>query len=103
VVTVLRVGAGDANSGLEPGSLSITADIPIAGRAAGVELADLALPVADGIWEIPLSPPLQQLANRHVFASIRDQQGNITRIARAFSVDASVGDVFHDGFETLTE
>lgn len=99
VVDVIRVGFADANSGIAPGSLSIRADVVVAGRAAGTELADLALPAGDGIVEIALAPPLHSLPQAHLTVTVRDVQGNITRVGRRFSVDATLDDVFRDGFE----
>jgi hypothetical protein len=99
VVDAIRVGIADANSGIAPGSLSIRADFTIAGRAAGAELADLAQLVDDGIWQIALAPPLQDQPERHLTVSVRDRQGNVTRVVRAFRVEASLDDVFRDGFE----
>ncbi len=96
---VLRVGIGDANSGIAAGSLSITADLAIRGRAAGAELADLASEVGDGIWEITLDAPLSVLSHRHIRASVRDQQGNITRVDQAFSVNPHPDAIFTDGFQ----
>lgn len=101
VVSRLRVGIADANTGIAAGSLSITADITIAGRAPGAQLADLAVETADGVWEIELTPPLQRMVDRHIHVSVRDVEGNITRVTREFSVQASVGDVFRDSFETV--
>jgi hypothetical protein len=98
-VTEIRVGLADANSGIDLASLSISADVPINGRPAGAELADLAVAVGDGIRAIALSTPIAQVTNRHVYASVRDNQGNITRVARAFSVAATADGLFLDGFE----
>jgi hypothetical protein len=101
VVRSIRVGVADANSGIAPDSLSIRADVVVNGRAPGSELADLALPVDDGVREIALDPPLHDLPDRHVYAEVRDAQGNVTRVARRFSVDASLDGLFRDGFEPL--
>ncbi len=84
----LLIGAADADSGLADGSLSITADVPMAGRAAGVELADLATSVGDGIWSVALSPPVADVTSAHLHVAIADKQGNVTRVDRRFSVGA---------------
>ncbi len=86
--TLIRIGVADADSGLAPGSLSITADFAMAGRAAGAELADLAQVAGDGIWSVPLSPPLTDVQNAHLWVAVADQQGNVTREDRRFSVGA---------------
>ena len=82
----IRVGVADADSGINPGSLSLSADIPIEGRAPGQELAGLAAQVGDGIYAITLSQPIQAVTNAHLYAAVADNQGNITRVARRFSV-----------------
>ena len=95
----IRVGIADANSGIAAGSLSITADVTVAGRAPGMQLADLAVQVDDGVFEIALASPLHSLPLAQLFVSVRDVQGNITRVTRRFSIDATPDDVFRDGFE----
>jgi hypothetical protein len=88
-VDELRIGLADANSGIDLATLSITADFPVESRGPGNELADLASETDDGIWSIPLSSPVPELAETHLFASVMDQQGNITRVDRRFSTQAS--------------
>jgi len=61
----------------------------VAGRSPGSELADLAVNVGDGIWSLPLGSPVPELAEAHVLASVRDVQGNVTRVDRKFSTQAS--------------
>ena len=85
-VTEIVLGAADGNSGLDAGSLSVTADFPVAGRAPGTELADLATPIGDGIWRIAVSPALAVGATGTVRAEVRDLQGNVTRVAQRFRV-----------------
>jgi len=85
----IRVGIADADSGIDPASLSITADVAIADRAAGAELADLAVASGAGIYSIPLSTPLTALTEAHLDVSVADQQGNITRVQRHFSIGAA--------------
>src|SRR6185369_15943145 len=84
----LLIGAADADSGLDASSLSITADVAMAGRAAGVELADLATPAGDGIWTVALAPVLTDVQNAHLHVAVADHQGNVTRVDRRFSVGA---------------
>jgi len=98
-VTQFRFAFADANSGINAASLSVTSDQVVNGRPAGAELASLALPASDGIWTITLSTPIAQVTNAHVRVSIRDVQGNVTRVDREFSVLAAADGVFLDGFE----
>jgi hypothetical protein len=98
-VTQFRFAFADANSGIQPGSLSVTSDQVVNGRPAGAELAALAQPAGDGIWAIALSTPIAQVTNAHLRVSIRDVQGNVTRVDREFSVLAAADGVLLDGFE----
>jgi hypothetical protein len=82
----LRIGVADATTGLDPDSLSIQADIAIAGRAAGAELASLARPEADGVWVVKLRPALTSVPVATLRVSVKDKQGNVTRVAQKFSV-----------------
>ena len=100
-VDTLRFGLADANSGIDFSSLSISADFPAGGRAAGAELADLAVSLGDDIWEIDLQTSLGPTAEAHVFAEVKDLQGNVTRIDRRINtVPITFGGLlFRDGFE----
>ncbi|MGB4859415.1 MAG: hypothetical protein WBP11_08825 [Dokdonella sp.] len=88
-INAFRFGLADADSGIDIASLSVTTDFPVNGLAAGVELASLAQSVGDGVWSIALSPTLDKLWNRHLHVSVRDQQGNITRVDRTFFTGAA--------------
>lgn len=85
-LTRIRVGVADANSGVEPGSLSLTADVAIAGRAAGQELADLLVPLGGGVHELTLVEPVTELAEGHLLVQVADRQGNWTRVDRRFAI-----------------
>ncbi len=87
-VSEIRIGVADAHTGLDMSTLSVSADFAVAGRAPGSELADLAAGVGDGIYSIALDAPITVLDTTHVRAEIADQQGNITRVDRSFSVNA---------------
>ncbi len=80
------VGMTDADSGVNTASLSIYVDVAINGRAAGSELSDLASVAGDGIYRIALSPALSAVTDAHLHVSVADNQGNITRVFRKFSV-----------------
>ena len=85
-LSVIRIGIADANSGLEPGSLSVSTDFPVAGRAPGSELADLATQVGDGIYEIAVDVSPSEGVVHEVQAEVADRQGNWTRVDRSFHV-----------------
>ncbi|MFM8410472.1 MAG: hypothetical protein ACKOCT_09360, partial [Alphaproteobacteria bacterium] len=82
----IAVGVADANSGIAPGSLSVVADVPLAGRAAGQELADLLVAVGDGRFELALDPPVERLEDAHLRVHVADGQGNVTSVDRRFWV-----------------
>ncbi len=83
-VQQIRIGIADANSGVVPTSLSMTADFTVAGRQAGAELADLLTQVDDGIYEMTLNHSLPQNTQANVYVSVADAAGNITRQTRTF-------------------
>ena len=85
-LSVIRIGAADAYTGIMPGSLSITATFAVDGRAPGAQLADLAVPIGDGIYAITPTVPIANLGNAHLFVQVADRQGNLTRINQKFSV-----------------
>ena len=85
-LSVIRIGIADAYSGIMPGSLSITATFAVSGRAPGAQLADLAVPIGDGIYAITPTVPLINLGAAHLFVQVADRQGNLTRINQKFSV-----------------
>jgi hypothetical protein len=85
-ISSIRVGIADGYSGIKPNTLSITATIPINGRAPGAQLVDLAQQTGKGIYEIALNAPISSTLNAHVYVSVSDNQGNITRVDQKFSV-----------------
>lgn len=89
-LTAIRVGVADAYTGIAPGTLSITASVPINGRPAGAQLADLAQPAGAGIYVIALDPPLAAATDAHLYVQVADRQGNLTRVDRKFSVGQTV-------------
>ncbi|MEM9531749.1 MAG: hypothetical protein AAGA23_12585 [Pseudomonadota bacterium] len=96
---VIRLGMADAYSGINFDSLSVTTSFPVQGRAAGAELADLVVSVAQDVWEIALdNAPAQALVDAHVRAEVADRQGNVKRVDVRFSTVAS-GTIFLDSFE----
>jgi hypothetical protein len=83
----ILIGAADANSGLDEGSLSVKADFSIDGHRAGRELRSFLVPAGDGIWSLRLGKPLADLERGRLDVSVQDRQGNLTRIERTFSVE----------------
>jgi hypothetical protein len=85
-LTRLLVGMNDYYTGLDLDSFRVTADIPIDGIAAGQDLATKFRPQSPGVWELKLSRPLERLARGTIEVSVKDRQGNVTRIERTFAV-----------------
>jgi hypothetical protein len=80
------VGMHDTGTGLDAASFSATADFAIDGVAAGEELAKKFKPRTQGVWELKLAKPVTELPKGTLKVSVKDKQGNITRIERVFSV-----------------
>ena len=57
------------------------------GRAAGAELADLAVAAGDGIVEVPLAAPWGAGVAGTVTVRVRDRQGNTTEVVVRFRVE----------------
>jgi hypothetical protein len=88
-LVAIRVGLADAYTGVATGTLSITASVPLSGRPAGAQLADLAQPAGDGVFVISVNPPITALSNARLHARVADAQGNVARADVAFSVYAT--------------
>jgi hypothetical protein len=87
-LTEIRVGFADADSGVNVGSLSITADFEVNGAPAGSELKAQGTFVAPGVYSIPLRTPITSLSIQHLTASIAANQGNTNVAVVRFWVDA---------------
>jgi hypothetical protein len=85
-LTRLVVGMHDADSGLDHDSFAVTADFALDGVPAGENLAPRFNAVADGVWAWKLSRPVAGLSGGTLTVSVRDRQGNLSRIERTFSV-----------------
>jgi hypothetical protein len=70
--------------GLALDSIQVVANFPIDGIAAGENLAKSLHSISQGIWELTLKSPLS-LASGRLTVSVKDRQGNETRIERTFS------------------
>jgi hypothetical protein len=79
----IRIGMYDYG-GLDVSSLEVVADFAVNGIAAGQNLAAKFESVGPGIWELKLTEPLK-VARGVLKVSVKDRQGNVTRIERTFS------------------
>src|SRR5262249_48614683 len=82
----ILVGMHDYYSGLELESFQVVADFPVDGVPAGENLAKKFQTKSQGVWELPLASALTKLEKGKLSVSVKDRQGNITRIDRPFSV-----------------
>jgi hypothetical protein len=80
------VGLHDYDTGLDMESFKVVADFAVDGVPAGQDLAKRFRPVAQGVWEYPLTQPLNDLRSGTLTVSVRDRQGNVARIERRFSI-----------------
>jgi hypothetical protein len=80
------LGMHDTYSGLDMDTFEVTADFALAGEPAGKNLAAKFQPKSQGIWELTLDEPLAKLHHGRLIVSVRDRQGNQSRIDRIFSV-----------------
>lgn len=85
-LTKILIGMHDYDTGLDQSTFQVTAEFPLTGRAGGENLANDLQSMGGGVWELKLAAPLDNLATGNIMVSIRDGQGNMTRIVRAFSV-----------------
>ena len=76
----------DFDTGLEMDSFQVTTDFPVAGIAPGENLASRFKSKSRGVWELPLTKALADLPKAKLSVSVKDRQGNTTRIERTFSV-----------------
>ncbi len=95
----LRFAYADANSGIDPGTLSVRASFVVNGRPADSELVDLVTPLGADRYRITLATPLAELPDGWLRVSVADAQGNITRVDQSFSVGSQSQSLFSDGFE----
>jgi hypothetical protein len=88
-LTEIRIGVADAYSGISNGTLSVKADFPVNGLAAGTEIAGQGSFIAPGIFSIPLNPAISNLPSSHLTATVLDAQGNRTTSKVRFHVAPS--------------
>jgi hypothetical protein len=87
-LTRLLVGMHDYNTGIDPASFTVTADFPIDGVKPGDNLASRFQEKSDGVHELRLTMPIQELQRGVLTVAVKDRQGNTTRIERTISVGA---------------
>ena len=88
---MIRLGAFDYYSGLNIRSLSVRANFKINGKRVGAELAPLFSQTDNHIWTMPINPAITNLRDGEITVSIKDKQGNVSKIVRNFSVVTATG------------
>jgi hypothetical protein len=78
------LGAHDYGTGLDVKSLRVTADFALDGVPAGENLAPKLRQTSQGVWELPLTTPINDLPRGTLVVSVRDRQGNTNRVERTF-------------------
>ena len=68
-------------------TLRVTTDFSVNGTPAGKNVASLFQPVNEEVYELKLKQPITSPGERTISVSIKDNQGNTTRIDRTFSVE----------------
>jgi hypothetical protein len=86
-LTRLLVGMHDAYTGLDRDSFQVIADFAMDGMPAGTNLAPRFKSKSHGVWEFRLATPIMALSRGTLRVSVKDRQGNVTRIERTFSVE----------------
>jgi hypothetical protein len=82
----ILIGMHDYYSGLDMNSVAVTADFPVDGVPAGENLAGRFKSRGAGVWELALPTPLTELTRGKLTVSVKDHQGNTSRIDRTFRV-----------------
>jgi hypothetical protein len=82
----ILVGMADAYTGLDLASFTVTADFAVNGIAPGENLAPKFQAKSPGTWELVLAKPIAALPVGKLTVSVKDRQGNVSRIDRTFSV-----------------
>jgi Hydrazine synthase alpha subunit middle domain len=85
----ILVGMHDISSGLDLKSFEVKADFKVDGVAAGQNLASRFTVKSPGVWELRLKQPVANLPKGRLTVSVKDRQGNTTRIERTFSAQAA--------------
>jgi hypothetical protein len=80
------VGMHDYGTGLDEKSFRVTADFPIDGTKPGEDLSSKFADKGGGVREWKLSAPVKALKRGTLTVSVKDRQGNESRIVRTFSV-----------------
>jgi hypothetical protein len=82
----ILIGMHDYDTGLDLDSLQVVVDFPIDGMEPGQNLALRFKELPGNRWELQLTRPVTELAKGKLKVSVKDKQGNVSRIERTFAV-----------------
>src|SRR5262245_6475505 len=82
----ILIGMHDDYTGLAMSSFEVTSDVAVDGVAAGQNLAAKFREKSQGVWELKLAQPIRALPKGKLTVSVKDRQGNVSRMERTFSV-----------------
>ena len=68
------------------GALLLVTARDLDGVPAGTDLSGRFRPMSMGVWEMRLKTPLRELKKGTITVSVKDRQGNVSKIVRTFSV-----------------
>jgi hypothetical protein len=80
------IGMDDYYTGIVADSLTVETDFAVNGAKAGENLGSKFQEIGDGIFELKLQQPLPTGKQYSISVSVRDREGNVTRLDREFSV-----------------
>jgi hypothetical protein len=82
----ILIGMHDYYTGLDASSFQVVADFEVNGAKPGENLAAKFQPRTTGVWELVLNKAVTVLPKAKLIVSVKDRQGNVTRIERTFSI-----------------
>ncbi|MEK6205185.1 MAG: hypothetical protein N2B02_06090, partial [Amylibacter sp.] len=82
----ILIGMTDYYTGLDPDSFTVIANFEIESKPAGENISFLFKTNTDQVWQLKLSEPIKQLKAGKITVSVKDHQGNISKIVRSFVV-----------------
>jgi hypothetical protein len=82
----ILIGMHDYYTGLDMKSFKVTADFAVDGVPAGKNLAPRFKSTTQGVWKLKLATPVSLLERGGLTVSVKDRQGNVTRIKRKFRI-----------------
>lgn len=85
-LTRILIGMDDYYTGIVADSLTVETDFAVNGAKAGENLGSKFQEIGDGIFELKLQQPLPTGKQYSISVSVRDREGNVTRLDREFSV-----------------